>query len=388
MRILIAVHTYYPDRNGVQNVTEYLAEGLAKNGANEVLVLSQMKEGYETCEVHNEVSIIRLEAEQRDFRFFGDDVKYISTIKEYAPDVLVCVCLQSWQFDWLRPHLDELTCKKVLYTHGSSAYFDYYPIKEDILGLHLKALHYHNYWKKYYSKAFEYMAKFDRVVYLSENNSSYRYAVKNGLENGIIIPNAVSDEYFEDCVYEDPSRFSLRGKTNLLYVANYDENKNQKDVLRAYYKAETNYVTLTLMGGQNRGYFEELIKLNDELSEKSEMSKATIFYAPSHKEIMKQMKESDVFLCGSKKEQYPLMLCEAAAMGMAIISTDVGHAKELPGCVVVADYDDMAAKINELSSSPKVLKENAMKLREYAESHYRIEDKIKLFEGLLKDILG
>ena len=44
MRILIAVHTYWPDNNGVQMVTQYIAEGLAKS--NEVMVVTELKDGY------------------------------------------------------------------------------------------------------------------------------------------------------------------------------------------------------------------------------------------------------------------------------------------------------------------------------------------------------
>ena len=32
MKIVFTVHTYYPNKDGVQYVTQYLAEGLAKLG--------------------------------------------------------------------------------------------------------------------------------------------------------------------------------------------------------------------------------------------------------------------------------------------------------------------------------------------------------------------
>lgn len=41
MKILISVHTYYPDKNGVQMVTQYIAEGLAKK--HEVKVITELK---------------------------------------------------------------------------------------------------------------------------------------------------------------------------------------------------------------------------------------------------------------------------------------------------------------------------------------------------------
>ena len=49
MKILITVSTYYPKNDGVQNVTQYLAEGLCKLG-NDVTVITsnrgeKIKEG-------------------------------------------------------------------------------------------------------------------------------------------------------------------------------------------------------------------------------------------------------------------------------------------------------------------------------------------------------
>ena len=41
-RITILVHTYYPALNGVQAVTQYVAEGLAKRD-NEVTVITALK---------------------------------------------------------------------------------------------------------------------------------------------------------------------------------------------------------------------------------------------------------------------------------------------------------------------------------------------------------
>lgn len=43
MKIVFAVHTYYPERNGVQAVTQYLAEGLARR-QHDVLIITEKKD--------------------------------------------------------------------------------------------------------------------------------------------------------------------------------------------------------------------------------------------------------------------------------------------------------------------------------------------------------
>ena len=52
MRIIFAVHTYYPAHNGVQAITQYMAEGLAKLH-HEIMVISEKKNGFVEQEEHN-----------------------------------------------------------------------------------------------------------------------------------------------------------------------------------------------------------------------------------------------------------------------------------------------------------------------------------------------
>ena len=61
MKIVFTTHTYYPEKNGVQVVTEYLAEGLAKKG-HEVHIITEMLSGVKKEDIHNEVNINRVVA--------------------------------------------------------------------------------------------------------------------------------------------------------------------------------------------------------------------------------------------------------------------------------------------------------------------------------------
>ena len=87
MKILISVHTYYPDKNGVQMVTQYIAEGLAKK--HEVKVITELKENYLRKEIYNNVSIERIKINSFDGKFTGEKNKYLSFIKDYNPKVLI-----------------------------------------------------------------------------------------------------------------------------------------------------------------------------------------------------------------------------------------------------------------------------------------------------------
>lgn len=110
MKILISVHTYYPDKNGVQMVTQYIAEGLAKK--HEVKVITELKENYLRKEIYNNVSIERIKINSFDGKFTGEKNKYLSFIKDYNPKVLIVVCTQSWPFDWVMHKLNDMVVLK------------------------------------------------------------------------------------------------------------------------------------------------------------------------------------------------------------------------------------------------------------------------------------
>lgn len=376
MKILLAVHTYYPDHNGVQMVTQYIAEGLAKN--NDVKVITELKPGYQKNEIYNAVEIFRISVSNRNFRFYGQKKEYIKKITQCDPDILICVCTQSWTFDWLCEVLEKLKCKKVLYTHGFSALLKQYPILQDLKKGRIRAFNYHWYWKNYYLRASEYMKKFDMITHLSKDNISYWYAMKNGIQNNIIMENAVEDSFFVTKKEHNNDEISF------IYIANFDENKNQKMVFNAFVKANISKAKLSLIGGRENTYCRELINMCKNEKKRNPDLKVEVLVGISREKIYEIYASADIFLCGSKKEQYPIMLCEAAASRLAIISTPVGHAETLPGIIIVNSEQDMAEQIGYLANNPQEVKIRGEKLGSYAEHNYRIEGKVQLLEEKLK----
>ena len=61
MNIIFTVATYYPKTDGVQLVTQYHAEELAKKG-HKVTVITSKIDGQTNREVHNGVEILRIDA--------------------------------------------------------------------------------------------------------------------------------------------------------------------------------------------------------------------------------------------------------------------------------------------------------------------------------------
>ena len=379
MKILFAVHTYYPDKNGVQMVTEYLAEGLAKH--HEVLVITEKKDRADD-NVYNGVQIKRIRVYKRGFSFLGDRAVYLNLIKEWKPDVFVCVCTQVWTFDWLWGKMDDLPCRSVLYTHGYSGFLDYYPLWEDLRRGKFRAFHYHYYWKRYYDRAWKLMRKFQAVIHLSGGNVSSRYSLEHGIGNNFFMENAVEDVFFS------MKEKRIGTEIRFLYVANYDDNKNHRMVLEAFAHAAIPNTSLVLAGAGEEAYYRMLCKRLDELKRVKKDLHIEIAYQITRNEVYSLFENSHVFLCGSKKEQFPLMLCEAAAASMAVVSTAVGHASSMPGLLIANTEEEMAGQISFLVKDPEMLIDRGRKLRQYAKEHYKRENKITQFEKILLDVKG
>lgn len=381
MKILFAVHTYYPDKNGVQMVTEYIAEGVAKQHDVEMLVgiSASKKESigrYPKYEEHNGVKIHRIHAElSNNHIFIGDKKEYISQIHREDIDMLVVICTQSWPFDWIIPELDRIRCKKVLYSHGFSAYRDQYPLVQDVLGGHFNAFRDHLYWKHYYKECYKHLQRFDLVTYLSKSSSSYKYSLEHNLLNGVLLGNAVEESMFDNCSLEHIDE-SVEGM-KYIYIANYDANKNHMMLLHAFYEAAGYADTLTMIGSMGSDFYDALVKENNILSNDGEDTRVKILFGVDRQGIREALEYSDVFVCTSLHEEFPLMLCEAAAKGLGIISSDVGNASEFDGIVTFSDYNGLCSAIKSYTYETRIV--SGRKLRKYAEQNFRIDDKVKVF---------
>lgn len=384
MKVVFAVHTYYPAHNGVQAVTQYIAEGIAKR--HQVSVITEKKEGLLEQERYRGVFIRRIHVELKHNRFYGDKKAFFDLIKEEQPDVLVCVCTQSWPYDWTCRNQKRIMCKKILYTHGYTAYMEHYPIVYDFFHLKIRAFLYHLYWKHYYKNAYKYISHYDKVIYLSQNNIAAKYAVKHGLTNGIIMENAVEDSFFENCVLEDDTHFKTDRVVHFIYVANYDDNKNQLELINLFAEADISGSILTMIGGRDNEYYRQVCQRYLEKHNQNPSLQANILCGLSREEIGKKLSEADVFVCVSKHEEYPVMLCEAAAKGLAIISTDIGHASEMPGCIVARTQREFVQQMRRLQTDAQFRKALGTQLRGYAQEHCRIADKVEQFDNILNEV--
>lgn len=373
-KILFAVHTYYPQMNGVQFVTQYLAEGLAQKGYSVTVITNQIL-GTSDEEVVNGVTVYRIGIDGRyKLRFKGDKKKYYRIIADIQPDVLIPVCTQSWPYDWIASKLGKLPCKTILYTHGYSEYCDHYGILDKLKRGQVYMALYLLGCKIYYMIAPHFIRKFDLVIYITKHEEAYYFAEKKGFLNSEVLSNAVDNRFWNSCY--DSLKNHRDEKIRILNVGNYGDVKNQKYLLEIFYQTNHPNLELHCVGSENNDYYEELCDLKNELDAKYGKKDVFLHIGMSREDVIEMFFHCDLYVMTSKREAFSISLCEAAASRLPIIGTPVGNAADFTGIIIADSKDAFVDAIERLASSEEERRRRGNELYAFASLNCRIQDKI------------
>lgn len=391
MKILFLASSYWPAQDGVSQVTQYLAEGLAKR--HEVFVIATRKD-YRETEERNQVRIMRIHAKRNPIfcQYQGEKRRVEDSILRFGADVLIIVNIQHWGFDWFKRKLERLPGKKMLMTHGSTILREYdvwgkvreIRLRRQILA-DLAAVNIERYWKKYMAELPGDIARFDLVSYLFEGEDVCQYMKKSGLHNGMILENATDDFFFERKAYlVDETKEIV-----LINVSTYEERKNQKQILRAYYAANLPNSRLVLIGSRKTQYYQELIAMKEKMEEDDGFRGHIDMWAGiARDQVLEIYKDADIYVSASSWEAMSISLCEAAAAGLLILSTDVGHAAKIPGVMLFEGERQLKELIEKACQEPEIRRKNGALANAYAEENYRTQKKVDLLEQKLLELVG
>lgn len=221
-------------------------------------------------------------------------------------------------------------------------------------------------------------------------NSNYNIAVSNEfkvlLENKLNIsvhylPNIVNIDYFNLKKKKEISTF------NFINIAFLNKNKNQAMLIKSFTNAFRNLsnVRLTIVGsGTEYQNLKQLIK-------KLNMTKQITLYGRANRdEIKKLLQNSDAFVLSSKYETFGVVLIEAMACGLPVISTKCGG----PESIINSDKIGLLTDINEidLSNGLKQLYNNRKEyvpsfIRQYVENTFSEEYICKRLDEIYKEVL-
>ena len=381
MKIIITVNTYYPLKDGVQAVTEYQAEGLAKRG-HDVTILTTTNGNAPLKEVYNDVEIIRLNIHTVHAIHRGDKKQYQKFILDITKnaDALINVCTQTALTDWVLPILDKINCVKFLYMHGM---IDFKWYSKDFYSL--KAILHKTWnnsrWFYLYNYLGKYFKNYNYVSQLHCFDRGYCYFQKHYNIKSVILENAADNDFFN---YSNDKSIDFKRKY-LIYVANYIERKNQKFCLEAFYKSEcSNKYEMIFIGSEKTPYYNKLIDYDNELSKIYGKKNVCFLTDIPRNEVYLYVKNASIYLMGSRWEAFPISIIEAMAAGVPYISTNVGCVRFFPGGVIVNNISEMVYWINQLINDENLMYSIGESGRIYALSKFTIESKVTQLEKYLK----
>lgn len=377
MKILILVATYYPQKNGVQGVTQYQAEGLAALG-HEVTVITSSRYCPIEHEMHNGVEILRIYCYTQGMLYFGDKKKYISILREKIKnvDVILSVCIQSWVTDLFLPLIDQLNVPKALMIHGMHDFRWSNFKNRSVYGL-LRKVWGDIRWPLYFKQNWENFKQFDAIAQLHEKDFATLYFNKHDVQNQNVLYNAVDDEFFA---------FTGEKKNQIVNVGTYAPGKNQIACLQAFYRADLPNWKLVLIGSSKNRYYEKLLQTKQKLERKFGKRDVEIKVGITRQETIRNICESKIYLLTSISEKFPVSLIEAMAAGCAWISTDVGINAYLPGGKIADTPAEMAQLVEE-SAQDENWKKLGEQGKQFTYENCKKETQVKKLEQILQNAI-
>jgi len=374
MKVLITVKTYWPEINGVQNVTQYQAEGLAERGHDVTVITSDCKGKFQLKEIHNNVKIIRLPIYDKNTVHHGNKKKFQKLILEISNkcDAMLNVCLQGWAADWVIPILSKISCKKVLMNHSMHEFRwksnDFRTFK-DFGKKVFKDIKY----SIFYPISWKYIMQYDAVAFSHEKDYALDYFKKHGYVKDYVLYNAVEDGFFN--IQSDQK------KNIILNVGTYNDRKNQLKTLELFYQANTKNYELVFIGMPDNDYYRGLKNANKILGEKYGIKRVKIFCNLSPELTKDYFKLCKIYMTNSTWECLPVSLINSLAGGAAYLSTDVGVIKYVPGGIIANTDKEMIESLQSLINGKWV--QYGCEAKEYAEVNYMRRMQVDKLEGVL-----
>lgn len=390
LKIIFTVNKYKPNLDGVQFVTSYLAEGLAKKGHEIIIVTSSFTR---VKSPSNEkicgVNVIRKAIRTSHTFHLGNKKEYQEYILNITQDAdcLINIGSQSPFTDWCFGIFNKISIPKVLYLHSI---WDFKYHKENFENP--KSLLFKIWanirWKLYYKFYKKNFLSYDRVIQLHKKDYSYTLFKKWYNIDSLVIENAADNEFFEK---KTNTNFKKPFDKYIIYVANFIDRKNQILAIKEFLKSNINpKIGLVLIGSSETSYYKKLVEFEKQERIKYGLSKTDkpilILTGVDRKLVSSYVVNSEFYLLTSKDEKYPISIVESMAASIPYISTDVGIVKYLPGGVVSL-WNDLHYWI-EIFAQEEQLRKNIGKTGyDYASKHMSIDKKVNQLEKIILELV-
>lgn len=383
MNILFTVHSYWPVKDGVQYVTQYLAEGLAERGHSVTVVTSVTDREKVGTERHNGVKIVRVYLKAHYSIFVEGKEEYLRVLDELLPEteIMINCCVQSPINNVTLPFLKNYNCKKILYLHGMHAFKirseEYKKIKDLIRHLVMNLR-----WQLHYLYHRGNYNRYDLIVDIHESSEANAYFRKHGIRvRNITIHNAV--ECFD--TVQDGNLLAEKDKY-FLSVANYCPRKNQSELVSLFLRAKGIDEYKLVMIGASSEYSK---RLKEDLVKNDVDPNRVVMIEDLDRETTKSyIKNCYCGIMASKFEVYPVFICETVICGHPFISTNVGCVKEIPGGLIANNSNEFVAAIEKMCKEPALAEKLSEQGHEYAAANFIQTEKVDQLERALFECVG
>lgn len=356
-KVLITSFAYYPQTSGVPIVTTYLAEGLASRGYSVVVATRYNGHDYPKDEFINGVRVVRFNLSENAIkRDVGDVREFIDFVKNTPKDYLILEFLQSQTAKILLPHLRAMNCKVLVQSHGSQGLYMKPFVWMGDLKHSIANIHNWYRWKRYYHYTIPRYSKYiDVGICLSIGATDLCYYSKT-FKRTFILENAADDIFFDEKLYhaiDVQKQFGLKNQNYLVYIANFDDNKNQIGLIEQFERIRQNGLSLVLIGSNVDKFTNRIQSYANSVSDSTGRD-IRLFTGIERKYFPAILHNASLFVMTSKTEESPVTLIEAMATGLPFVSTNVGNARVLPGGVCVKSIDEIPCVVETILTDPDI----------------------------------
>lgn len=333
LQILHTVEFYAPHTGGAELVVQKLSEKLAERGHGVAVATRKIPE--RTFDQLNGVDIYDFDVDGRSAKGITglDQLRYMRFLQEYPCDVMMNYAAQQWATDLALPLISRLKRRvNIIAPCGYSA----------LKGISkARDVAYHNYFSAILPQT---LPRYDAAIYHSAFYQDYEFGTSIGLNNQVVIPNAVDEAEFQSApAVNFREKYNIRAPFMLLCVANFFAGKGQERLIQVLRDIKRQDMSLVLIGGAGDTLAQLQIQASGLpvhfLTDVPRIDTIAAFFC------------ADLFVFASDVEASPLVIIEAKAAGLPFLSTDVGNVREWKGGLV-CPYEQMPAKIESLLSDP------------------------------------
>lgn len=314
MRILHTVAQYYPETGGMQEVVQQLSERLAARG-HEVTVATARVPG--RARRHHGVDIVDFAVQGSEVRGYQGEVqRYRDFLLGARFDLVVNFAAQQWATDLALPLLDRIPGKKVFVPTGFS-------------GLHLPD------YADYFRRMPDYLRRYDRNVFLSDDYRDIRFAREHGVTNTVLIPNgAGEDEFLAAPAVDIRSRLGIpAGHRLILSVGSHTGLKGHGAAIAIFNRARLRDTTFLMLGNSYWNGCGKLCALKSLVLNRrpawKKVGKRLLVASLQRRETVAAYLAADLFLFPSAIECSPIVLFECLASRTPFLSSSAGNAAEI-----------------------------------------------------------